>query len=77
MLLILTPFGFFMSYIFDLIRYVYLYLFRIVGYIQNSKNLEEMKIDIDEKNIEENKIIGFNKYMVKTDDMAVIALYNS
>lgn len=66
-----------MSYIFDLIRYVYLYLFRIVGYIQNSKNLEEMKIDIDEKNIEENKIIGFNKYMVKTDDMAVIALYNS
>lgn len=77
MLLILTPFGFFMSYIFDLIRFVYLYLFRIVGYIQNSKNLEEMKIDIDEKNIEENKIIGFNKYMVKTDDMAVIALYNS
>lgn len=36
-----------------------------------------MKIHIDEKNIEENKIIGFNKYMVKTDDMAVIALYNS
>lgn len=76
-MLVITPIGFLMSYIFDLIRLVFQYLLSIVGYIKNSKNLMDMKIKINDNHDEEDKKIGFNKYMVKTDDMAIIALYNS